>query len=212
MGFTTFIMGYLATKQHPRPPWGERTTPIMRTLEINHSQPSSSKDNNTGQRKPMLRENGSTRKVSGLQIVLLCLTCLFTGTEATSWQASDPMICGMTSSNSPLTFNVHHDYKYTANKDGSKNMESQEVEIQIYQQQMIEREDVAYQCTKFWSTITTQIFFKDIKTRTAYSVIEPVRVEEYRNMMLNKKCQAESLEGRDVVYTTNNKVKAQYVW
>ena len=87
-------------------------------------------------------------------------------------------------------------------------MESQEVEIQIYQQQMIEREDVAYQCTKFWSIITTQIFFKDIKTRTAYSVIEPVRVEKYRNMMLNKECQAGSLEGRDGVYTTNNKVKA----
>ena len=176
------------------------------SVEPTESQP---KPGQTYNRSTNGRKLGITEQ---LQLTLICLTACFVGTTASfNWHPDNPMICGTEMKHSPQIFRIRQQYNCTSSIKNQTNMEPQEVELMVYQKNMIKMESTAYQCTKSKTVVTTQMsFFGDIKTKDETTETRPITAAECTEMVTRKRCDAGKLKGGDGVYVTDNPVNAVY--
>ena len=163
-------------------------------------------------RKPPSRGTGSKLSPkNSFMLTLLTVCALFSGTESARIILPDnPMICGSTPKAAHI-YNITHEYPCTSNATSNNHTVPQNMNIQVYQKNIVEWQSEAYQCAKFKDKIATQIsFFTDIKSRTATTERIPVSREECERMITHKTCSAGSLIGSNGVYVTQNSANASY--
>ena len=165
------------------------------------------------------KSRGKSRKLrasDALTLMMIASLCLCSGSEALEHNVNKaipgrPMVCGSVPSDGPKIYNLTHDVQCSARKNSSN--QPQDVKIEIYKQNLIQWKSKAYQCTKFTSTISTQItFFRDIKTKHTSSTIDTVTREECESMVNLRQCSDGPLTGGGGVFITHNPINAEYVY
>jgi len=149
--------------------------------------------------------------MDAVQLAMLCLLSCFIGCGATPVEAKNPMVCGSHHTDQPHLFRLNTNYTCPGHDKTDPTRQPQLTKIMVYKPHMIEWESPAYQCKKFKSVVTTLVsFFSDVKVRNAYIENRPITRVECIDMVATKHCDAGKLKGGNGVFTTRNKVAAEY--
>ena len=146
---------------------------------------------------------------------LLMFLCLIGSTtaqpELSQVFPGEPMICGSASANHPTIYNLSHVVPCSIRPNQTHH--PQKVKLQVYQQNVVQYKSKAWQCSKYTTTVTTQIsFFGDIKTRHETTTTKSVSREECETMIKLQSCTDGKLAGGNGIYLTQNTVDASYRW
>ena len=146
---------------------------------------------------------------------LLMFLCLVGSTtaqpELSQVFPGEPMICGSASANHPTIYNLSHVVPCSIRPNQTHH--PQKVKLQVYQQNVVQYKSKAWQCSKYTTTVTTQIsFFGDIKTRHETTTTKSVTREECETMIKLQSCTDGKLAGGNGIYLTQNTVDASYRW
>lgn len=163
--------------------------------------------------KPKRRRNRKG-KGSGItpttyaSLALMTLLCQFVGGEAV--HPRGPLICGSRKEDSPHIFRVNTNY-HCDSRVQNATLKPAPLRMMVYQRNLVKWNSLAYQCSKFRQTITTEVsFFTDIKTKTTSSEPLSITKEECLTMVSNHECKDGTLYGGQGVYLTKNPIDAEY--
>ena len=139
---------------------------------------------------------------------MITFLCTFIGGEAI--HPDQPLVCGSRNADGPHIFRI--DTNYHCDKQvRNATLKPAPLNMMVYQKNLVKWSSMAYQCSKFRQTITTQeSFFSDVKTKTTSSEQLTVTKEECLSMVNTGECKEGTLVGGNGVFLTQNPINAEY--